>query len=130
MALYPGISPSEVGILISPAVMPLVSVVIVEAINEAFPEATILATLRRKENHGHFDGSIEEQVRILGAAITAGARAVDLEIESAETRGLPLDDLRRARFIVSYHNWDGTPALDPVIRRMTKIEADIYKLVT
>ena len=102
----------------------------IHALTEEFPEAIVLATCRRKENHGHFEGSIEQQMKVLGAAITAGARAVDLEIESAEVRGIPLDDLRRARFVVSYHNWESTPALDPIVRRMTKIEADIYKLVT
>ena len=76
----------------------------------------MLATCRRQGNHGHFAGSIEEQCRVLSSAITSGARAVDLEIESAEVRGVPLDDLRRARFIVSYHNWESTPALDPVVQ--------------
>ena len=84
-----------------------------QAITQEFPDVTVLATCRRKENHGHFDGSVEEQCRVLSAAINKGARAVDLEIESAEIRGVPLDDLRRARLIVYYHNWDGTPALDP-----------------
>lgn len=99
-------------------------------ITEEFPDTIVLATCRRQENHGHFVGSIEEQCRVLSSAITSGARAVDLEIESAEVRGVPLDDLRRARFVVSYHNWDNTPALDPVVRRMSKIDADLYKLVT
>lgn len=102
----------------------------IRTLTEESPDLIVLATCRRKENHGHFNGSIEEQCRILGMAITAGARAVDLEIESAEVRGVPLDDLRRARLIVSYHNWEGTPALDPVVRRMTKIDAEFYKLVT
>ena len=102
----------------------------VRAITQEFPDTIVLATCRRQENHGHFAGSIEEQCSVLSSAITSGARAVDLEIESAEVRGVPLDDLRRARFIVSYHNWETTPALDPVVRRMTKIDADLYKLVT
>lgn len=78
------------------------------------PECTILATCRRHQNQGKFNGSIEEQVRILLAAVEAGARAVDLEIESAESGIVALDALRGgAALIVSYHNYDGTPALDP-----------------
>ena len=109
---------------------PAKGIAAIRAITEESPEVTILATCRRKENHGHFNGTIEQQMRVLSSAIDAGARAVDLEIESAEVRGVHLDELRRACFVVSYHNWEGTPALDPVVRRLTKIEADVYKLVT
>ena len=95
------------------------------------PECTILATCRRHQNHGHYNGSIEEQVRILAAAIAAGARAVDLEIESAENVAAKLEGLRgTAKLIVSYHNYDGTPALETVLRRMQRIAADGYKIVT
>src|SRR5258708_25780802 len=48
------------------------------------PDCTLLATCRRHQNHGKFDGSIPEQLRILEAAVEAGAKAVDIEIESAE----------------------------------------------
>lgn len=96
-----------------------------------YPQCTVLATCRRHQNHGHFNGSIEEQVRILDAAIVAGARAVDIEIESAENIQPKLDALRgRAWLILSYHNFGGTPSLDAVLRRMNKIPADAYKLVS
>ncbi|MCX7604069.1 MAG: type I 3-dehydroquinate dehydratase, partial [Bryobacteraceae bacterium] len=58
---------------------------------EKYPDATLLATCRRHQNHGRFNGSIEEEFRILAAAVEAGARAVDVEIESAETPLAPLD---------------------------------------
>ena len=103
---------------------------VIQSLTKEFPDTTILATCRRKDNHGGFQGSIEAQLQILGVAVDGGARAVDLEIESAEVRGLPLEPLRRVSFIVSYHNWESTPALDPIIKRMTRIDADIYKLVT
>ena len=95
------------------------------------PGATVFwRPAAEKKIMGISTGSIEQQVRVLSAAIDAGARAVDLEIESAETRGVPLERLRRASFVVSYHNWESTPALDPVVRRLSKISADMYKLVT
>src|SRR5271169_2265513 len=66
-------------------------------------DCTIFATCRRHQNHGHFNGSIEEQVRILEAAIEAGAKAVDIEIESAENCVERLEALRsQARLLLSY----------------------------
>ena len=92
---------------------------IIRSLVQEFPDVAILATCRHKENHGNFEGTIEQQVRVLSTAIDAGARAVDLEIESAEIRGLPLR-IRRVSFVVSYHNWESTPALEPVVRRLSK----------
>ena len=95
-----------------------------------YPDATVLATCRRHQNHGRFNGSIEEELRILVAAIEAGARAVDVEIESAENALARLDMLGGAQLIVSYHNYEGTPALEPLMRRMLKIPAAAFKIVT
>ncbi len=95
------------------------------------PECAILATCRRHQNEGKFNGSIEEQIRILDAAVDAGARAVDIEIESAETSESRLEVLRgRTYLLISYHNFTGTPPMEAVLRRMSKIPADGYKIVT
>jgi 3-dehydroquinate dehydratase/shikimate dehydrogenase len=94
-------------------------------------DCTILATCRRHQNHGHYNGSVEEQVRILEAAIGAGANAVDIEIESAENCSERLQSLRSQTYVLlSYHNYGGTPPLDSVVRRMSRIPADGYKIVT
>src|SRR5579862_331128 len=94
-------------------------------------DCTILATCRRHQNHGRYNGSVEEQVRILEAAIGAGATAVDIEIESAENCSERLQSLRSQTYVLlSYHNYGGTPPLDSVMRRMTRIPADGYKVVT
>jgi 3-dehydroquinate dehydratase / shikimate dehydrogenase len=103
---------------------------VIRDVLKEYPDTVILATCRRKENHGHFKGSIEEQIQCLTSALNAGARAVDLEIESAEVSGPSLAVLRHATFVVSYHNWETTPPLDAVVKRLTKVDADIYKLVT
>lgn len=98
---------------------------------KAHPECTILATCRRHQNDGRFNGSIDDQVRILSGAIDAGARAVDIEIESAEYISTRLEGLRGRSFLVlSYHNYQGTPSTETILRRMLKIPADAYKLVT
>jgi 3-dehydroquinate dehydratase/shikimate dehydrogenase len=96
-----------------------------------FPECTILATCRRHQNHGRFNGSTDDQFRILELAIQSGAHAVDVEIETAEAAPEKTAALRaQAQVIVSYHNYENTPPLDPVIKRLTRIPADAYKLVT
>ena len=91
-----------------------------------------MATCRRKQNEGRFQGSIEEQIRILEAAIDAGAKVVDVEIETAENCVDKLARLRTGAYLlISYHNYGGTPPrMDTVLRRMTRIPADGYKLVT
>lgn len=104
---------------------------VIRQILKEYPDCWILATCRRHQNHGRFNGSIEEQLRILGGAIDAGAKAVDLEIESAEMVRSRLRDLEgKAVVVVSYHNFEGTPAMDPVVRRLMKVPADVYKIVT
>lgn len=98
---------------------------------EMHPQCHIIATCRRHQNQGRFNGSIEDQVRILDGAVNAGARAIDLEIESAESVAARLDLFHgRALVVLSYHNYDGTPTLDNVFRRMARIGADAYKIVT
>ena len=95
------------------------------------PDCTILATCRRHHNHGRFNGSIEEQLRILDLAVQQGAHAVDVEIETAEVAREKLNVFRGRTFlIISYHNFETTPLLDPLIKRMHRIAADAYKIVT
>ncbi len=110
---------------------PMTGVAAIRTLVEQHPDCAVLATCRRHQNHGKFNGSIEEQLRILGHAIEAGARAIDVEIESAERVKPQLEPLRsRCFLIVSYHNYDGTPPMDPVMRRMAKVSADAFKIVT
>jgi 3-dehydroquinate dehydratase/shikimate dehydrogenase len=96
-----------------------------------FPECMILATCRRHQNHGRYNGGMTEQLRILEVAVDHGACAVDVEIETAELVSSKLSMFSgRAQLIISYHNFENTPQVDQVIKRMTRIPADIYKLVT
>jgi 3-dehydroquinate dehydratase/shikimate dehydrogenase len=95
------------------------------------PNCTILATCRRHQNHGRFNGSIDEQLTILALAIQCGARAVDIEIETAEVVPARCAELRtKAHLIISWHHFETTPPLDPVLKRMRKVPADVYKLVS
>ncbi len=95
------------------------------------PDCVILATCRQRQNHGKFNGGIEDQVRLLEAAAASGAQAVDLEIESAEPASDRIESLREsAKLIVSYHNFESTPHIEQIASRMTRIPADAYKIVT
>jgi 3-dehydroquinate dehydratase / shikimate dehydrogenase len=95
------------------------------------PDVSILATCRRHQNHGRFNGSIDEQIRILEEAVRAGACAVDVEIESAENATGKLDHLRaESTLILSYHNYEGTPPPESILKRMMKVPAHAYKVVT
>ena len=97
---------------------------------ESYPTCTVLATCRRHQNHGKFNGSIEEQLKVLDLCIQYGARAVDVEIETAELVPDRCAELRsRAYLIISWHHFETTPPLDPVLKRMRKVPADVYKLV-
>lgn len=95
------------------------------------PDCLVLATCRRHQNGGRFDGSTADQIRLLEAAVAAGAQAADVEIETAEFAPASLERLRlESTLIISYHNFSGTPAMEPVLRRLQKIPAAAYKIVT
>ena len=100
-------------------------IVVIRKFLAAHPECSILATCRRHQNQGKFNGSVEDQVRILDAALDAGARAVDVEIESAENAISRLEVLRgKGQLVLSYHNYDGTPSPESILRRMLRIVLD------
>src|SRR5437867_5492676 len=83
---------------------------IIRSTAERHPGCAILATCRRHQNHGRFNGSVEDQIRILEASAGAGAQAVDVEIETAELVTDRLQTLRdNAKLIISYHNFEATP---------------------
>ncbi len=98
---------------------------------DAFPHCMILATCRRHQNHGKFNGSTEEQLAILDTAVNHGAHAIDVEIETAEHAEERMGHFRgRTAVIVSYHNFEATPPMDTVVGRIMRVAADAYKIVT
>jgi 3-dehydroquinate dehydratase type I len=107
---------------------PLAGVEAIRTFLARHPECVVLATCRRHQNHGRFNGSVEEQLHVLDAAIEAGAHAVDVEIESGEAATERLSVFGGRALILSYHN-SGTPQWSR-LRRMTRIPAAAYKIVT
>lgn len=94
------------------------------------PQTLVIATCRKQTYGGNFRGSTEAEWGVLKAAAAAGCTMVDLEIQSAER--LPASALAELRqhtnLIVSFHDYKATPALEPLLARMRRIPADIYKL--
>ncbi len=110
---------------------PAAGVAVVRRLRSRYPDAYVLATCRRKTNGGQFRGGVEEELRILEAAVEAGAQAVDVEVETAQAAPEKVRALQeRARVVASYHNFESTPALAPVLSRLEQAPADVLKLVT
>lgn len=108
---------------------PMQGAEVISALKKSYPDAYVLATCRRHEQRGGFRGSIERQMAVLAASARAGAVALDLEIESAECAKPAVGALREsAPVIVSYHNFQSTPALASVWRRLQSVPADAYKI--
>src|SRR5579872_2285526 len=110
---------------------PLKGAAAIKGFLEQFPDCIVLAKCRRHQNHGKFNGSIDDQLKILEAAVRSGAHAIDLEIETAESAQERLHQFRgRTQIVVSYHNYEATPPMDTIISRVMKVQADAFKIVT
>jgi 3-dehydroquinate dehydratase type I len=98
----------------------------------------ILVTNRRQAEGGGFAGSEHERVGLLMEAIALGADYVDIE---AQTEKRLLKELiaqierhhRRAKWIISDHDFSGTPSERALLKRFetcSRTGADIVKIVT
>ena len=98
---------------------------------------TAIATCRRAENGGKFEGTVAAELDLLlkAAAPAEGQipfQIIDLELESAE--GLKKADLARIKeagvgLIVSYHNYKETKDLDAIYERIAPFAPDFVKIV-
>ena len=93
---------------------------------------TAIATCRRKENGGLFEGTVSAELDILHKAAVAGLQIVDLELQSAEA--LKRTDYAKLResgaaVILSYHDFKETRDLDAVYTRMEPFAPDFVKIV-
>ena len=96
-------------------------------------EATAIATCRRTENGGKFDGSVAAELDVLIKSAQAGFQLVDLELESAEA--LKKGELQKLRetgvaLICSQHNFKDTKDLDAIFERIKPFEPEFIKIVS
>jgi len=97
------------------------------------PRAALIATYRSRRGGGLFGGSPAAQREVLVAAVRAGCRWCDIEIEALAhwpQRQLKRD-LRPARVLLSYHDFRRTPAnLNGVARQLDRAPHDAIKIAT
>ena len=90
-----------------------------------------IATCRRAEAGGFFQGTVEQQVELLAAAVRAGCQRVDLEFESVLSAGpAVLRQFAPAKVIVSYHNFRETRSLKGIYRRLARLPVAAIKIAT
>jgi 3-dehydroquinate dehydratase I len=92
-----------------------------------------IATMRDGAHRGQFTGSEEERVNELMRAVKLGAYAIDVELDCPALEEMIKRVKGKARCLVSYHNWDGTPALEQlsgIVQRQLAAGAEICKVVT
>ncbi|MFZ0743366.1 MAG: shikimate dehydrogenase [Terracidiphilus sp.] len=96
-------------------------------------DVTAIATCRRKENGGSFEGSLATELEILGKAAQAGCQIVDLEVESAEeAKPGQLGRLRAsgAALLISFHDFTRTRSLEQAANRIDVFKPDFVKVVS
>jgi 3-dehydroquinate dehydratase/shikimate dehydrogenase len=99
----------------------------IRALLRSLPQAWIIVTCRRGEHN--FKGTIEQQLKLLSAAVDAGARGIDVEIETARHSHTWLENMgRQCTRIVSYHNYKDCPPLDPIVEELESLPAEIIKI--
>jgi 3-dehydroquinate dehydratase/shikimate dehydrogenase len=91
----------------------------------------LIATCRREEGGGLFQGTREQQIEILAQAARSGCAWCDVEIETA--RRVDRRELARAlspaRVMVSYHDFRRTPRnLGGIVRRLERSGGDAIKI--
>jgi 3-dehydroquinate dehydratase/shikimate dehydrogenase len=94
--------------------------------------ATAIATCRRKENGGRFDGSTTAELEILLKAASSGFQLVDIELEAIEK--LPKGTMNQLRgagaaVIISHHDFHATKDLDAIYQRIKPYAPDFIKIV-
>ena len=100
---------------------------VVRDFGRRWPDAWVIVTCRK--DGGCFHGTASRQLELLAACVDAGARIVDVEIETAADN--PQWMLQMGEYcvrIVSYHNYHAAPPLDPILRNLESVPADIIKV--
>jgi 3-dehydroquinate dehydratase/shikimate dehydrogenase len=103
----------------------------------AHREATVIATCRRKQFGGGFDGALATELELLTKASQAGCQIVDLEVESAEeVTARQFDQFREklraagTALLVSFHDFTRTKNLDKAAQRIEVFHPDFVKVVS
>jgi len=97
---------------------------------QMYRSACFLATCRRREGGGKFDGGVDRELYWLTQAREAGCEWCDLEVETL--RKLPNQSVRvypvPGRVLLSVHDFDRTPILPNSVNLPAGGEADAVKI--
>lgn len=87
----------------------------------------VIATCRRADDQGQWEGSEESRLMLLRAAIADGVEYVDLEADIADS----IPRYGQTKRIISMHNFRETPDnLEEIHARLANLDADIVKMAT
>lgn len=90
-----------------------------------------LATNRVANEGGQWQGDEASRTAELLKALDLGARYVDIELQTKNVRKIVETIRKKAKCIVSFHDWDKTPSLrklETAVRRELAVGADICKI--
>ena len=94
-----------------------------------FPQT--IATCRLATAGGMLRGTPADQAAILTAAVRAGCQWVDVDLESVQKGGVALlRELGPAKIIISFHDFQKTPALASTYRRIARLPVQMVKIAT
>jgi 3-dehydroquinate dehydratase/shikimate dehydrogenase len=103
----------------------------------AHRETTVIATCRRKQFGGNFDGPLTAELELLTKAAQAGCQIVDLEVESAEeATANQMDRFREGlrssgtALLVSFHDFTRTKDLEQAALRIDAFHPEFVKVVS
>jgi 3-dehydroquinate dehydratase/shikimate dehydrogenase len=103
----------------------------------AHRNVAVIATCRRKQNGGNFDGALTAELEILTKAAEAGSLIIDLEVESAEEcKPAQIARFRAgikaagAGLLISFHDFTRTKGLEQAAARILTFEPDFVKVVS
>jgi 3-dehydroquinate dehydratase type I len=92
-----------------------------------------IATNRNASNRGRYAGSEDRRLAELFTALEMGADFIDIEIETEGLEDIVKRVKGKAKCLLSYHDWTGTPAaekLTAMVQRQLAAGADICKVIT
>lgn len=90
-----------------------------------------LATNRVANEGGQWQGDEESRTAELLKALDLGAQFVDIELQTKNIRHIVATIKKKAKCIVSFHDWEKTPPLrklEAAVRRELAVGADICKV--
>ena len=91
-----------------------------------------IAANRDGAHGGGWKGSEEDRLAELFRAIELGANIVDLETDMDDIARVAPMIKEKARLMVSFHDWEGTPPFDyleGIVQQQLELKADICKVI-